>query len=360
MKLFVSLFLLVPTISVTRFRYVQHTPSLYQSGEKVVNSVSNDRTLNFTRYNYFKNLTDYSPLNIRGSCGFVSLVQVLSYYDTFFNETIISDTYEQHYLYANNSTQMLSNSPGTRRTPIDSSQSIYNYTITNKHNDFQCLLFYANLQSVSGVNQNNMNSTSMYNYQTICNYLFGTGNIVFHTTEYTTYGCDYKNSSVMQAMESSVKALLSFGYPVILHIRDDTGASYHSVVAYNVNTTNNRIYCHFGWDTHEEDSFFDTLDNQVWFVTDICYLTFPNWSHIHSDNYIYLNTHRFCGCGHEHNYSLYSQYNNSYHKLICSVCNSFFLQPHIFELSDIINGENDIDYIPEYTCSVCGYTTFII
>lgn len=44
---------------------------------------------------YFSNLYKYSPMNSYGSCGYVSLIQYLSYYDTFYNDSIIPENYER-------------------------------------------------------------------------------------------------------------------------------------------------------------------------------------------------------------------------------------------------------------------------
>ena len=41
----------------------------------------------FGMVSYFQNLDTYSPTNSQGSCGYVSFIQYLSYYDTFRNDT---------------------------------------------------------------------------------------------------------------------------------------------------------------------------------------------------------------------------------------------------------------------------------
>ena len=51
-------------------------------------------TLN--KNSYFSNLYNYSPMNSHGSCGYVSLAQYLSYYDTFYNDNIIPESYERN------------------------------------------------------------------------------------------------------------------------------------------------------------------------------------------------------------------------------------------------------------------------
>lgn len=48
-----------------------------------------------TMSKYFQTLYKYSPLNEAGTCGFVSLIQLLSYYDTFINDDIIEEKFER-------------------------------------------------------------------------------------------------------------------------------------------------------------------------------------------------------------------------------------------------------------------------
>lgn len=51
----------------------------------------------FNMSDYFRNLYDYSPLNrAGGSCGFVSLINLLTFYDTFFNDDVIPEQYDAH------------------------------------------------------------------------------------------------------------------------------------------------------------------------------------------------------------------------------------------------------------------------
>lgn len=49
-------------------------------------TITSETDLNLLEFNmttYFKNLSTYSPKNSYGSCGYVTFIQCLSYYDTF-------------------------------------------------------------------------------------------------------------------------------------------------------------------------------------------------------------------------------------------------------------------------------------
>lgn len=70
-------------------------------------------TTHFNMRDYFKNLYSNQPLNEYGSCGFVSLCSVLSFADTFYNDDIISDLYEER-TSALSTEQAILTSPGVK------------------------------------------------------------------------------------------------------------------------------------------------------------------------------------------------------------------------------------------------------
>ena len=89
---------------------------------------------------YFKNLSDFSPKNSYGSCGFVSFIQYLSYYDTFYNDNIIPEKCEKNY-DGNDWESAMSKSPGVLRQDYPkSSNELYNYVENNKNVDYQAYL----------------------------------------------------------------------------------------------------------------------------------------------------------------------------------------------------------------------------
>ena len=57
-------------------------------------TITSETDLNLLEFNmttYFKNLSTYFPKNSYGSCGYVTFIQCLSYYDTFLNDLIIPE-----------------------------------------------------------------------------------------------------------------------------------------------------------------------------------------------------------------------------------------------------------------------------
>lgn len=63
---------------------------------------------------YFSNLAEFAPLNICASCGYVALIECLSYYDTVLNDDIIPENFDRN---QGNTTQLIdtvSVSPGVK------------------------------------------------------------------------------------------------------------------------------------------------------------------------------------------------------------------------------------------------------
>ena len=75
--------------------------SLY--AEEIYNNINVN---NISKENYFLNLKDNFSQNEFGTCSYVSLENLLSYYDTFYNDDIVSEKYEVN-------TNNLSISPGS-------------------------------------------------------------------------------------------------------------------------------------------------------------------------------------------------------------------------------------------------------
>lgn len=89
---------------------------------------------------YFKNLHKYSPENNWGSCGYVSLIQYLSYYDSFINDNLIPKKYEKNDGVCDGLYNATKNSPGVLnlKSNIDNKnyEQIEKFVNDNKNIDF--------------------------------------------------------------------------------------------------------------------------------------------------------------------------------------------------------------------------------
>ena len=207
-------------------------------------------------FNYFNNLYDYSPLNEVGTCGFVSLIQVLSYFDTFVDEAIIEEKYEKGPEYVSPLTQDSSlPSPGVSKYSYDGVyfESEKEWAEINYEKDYQAKLIYDwNEKGYPHVSKSKQEiespsyqlSINAYNTCFFFSYCMdGKGKAFYHENNFDT------NSEMMKWVKKEIDG----GTPVILNIIQTIGGKKgsqigdgHAVVAYDYDEEN--LYANFGWE----------------------------------------------------------------------------------------------------------------
>ena len=245
---------------------------------------------NFNRISYFKYLYNYSPKNTAtGTCGYVSLIQLMTYYDTFYNDYIVPSSYDDGPVNNTSLSQANSNSPGVVREDYNSSVYSSYYSFCNSTQNY-------NLQSKLSVVYNTLNGTNDssnfvdsiggWDYQTLLNSFYGNSS----TVSVTTIDNSYSTYTVNQ-MKGYIKNYIDAGKPVVVHIKSSMGFYRHSVVAYDY--SGDTIYANFGYDsstTHQ-----NLLSGSYSGIYYIAALDYGNIDHYHSDNYV-INYEYYCGC----------------------------------------------------------------
>lgn len=84
-------------------------------------------SINPTMNKYFRNLKSCMGRNLNGSCGYVALGMLLSYFDTFYNDDTISEEYE-YQIAPSSMENLIDDSPGIMPEPSISGNSISDYT----------------------------------------------------------------------------------------------------------------------------------------------------------------------------------------------------------------------------------------
>ncbi|MDE7263225.1 MAG: C39 family peptidase [Anaeroplasmataceae bacterium] len=255
----------------------------------------------FNRNTYFKNLTDFSPKNNIGSCGYVSLIQTMSYYDTFYNDNVIPEQYDRTNEDAKSETEAKKQSPGVLRQTYYSADypTYYQYCHATKEYDLQSKLTLIN----NFINETDNDNTYItedgevksyfeysigaWSYQSMLNMFYGNSTTVKVNT--------YSNKTQSQYIRL-IQETIDSGNPIIVHIQksNDNGPhSYHSVVAYAYDEGG--IYANFGWGEYANEYLL--LGGEAGY-TEIYYaatLNYSNLGHTHSQNYV-INNKKFCGC----------------------------------------------------------------
>lgn len=235
-------------------------------------------SVNPTMNKYFRNLKSCMGNNLNGSCAYVALSMLLSYYDTFYNDDTIPENYEYQITPSSMDT-LVDESPGILPEPTITGNSIADYTsFINSHSSsyFQSYLIslcmnapikYYNMYNViNGTNDLNMvfaldrgcaqnilqfyiNSRYLYNYYSVI------GEVMDENSN--------DNSDVLQF----IKHRLDCGFPVIVGTENIFGEGHMQVVhSYHYNSYNGKytFFANLGYvgNQYSTDCYIDE-DNIV-------------------------------------------------------------------------------------------------
>lgn len=280
---------------------------------------------------YFSNLCEYSALNSIASCGYVSFAQYLSYYDTFYNDSIIPEKYEQNQGSVSSMEVARSVSPGVLRQsyPTEKGVELYDFIQNNVNSDYQVYLMSVVNESYNRSSEDYSCMTHMRDYHYIVDTIsaFSDTSYSYKSPSDFKINGKYNDISVISGFDSYVKAVLDTHQPVMLHIasgvdEENHYEGYHSVVAYYYDEKG--VHANFGWGENSTDSI---IDDSGYYITEAGVIDFTNVEETHSNNYI-VNQEHYCGCGKktDHTY-VYSRYSNEKHKVTCA-CGYSAMQNH--------------------------------
>ncbi len=288
---------------------------------------------------YFQNLFTYSPQNSHGSCGYVSFIQYLSYYDCFYNDSIIPEQYERNQGSTSTLSLARSVSPGVLKQAYPgTSLELYSFINSNMNTDYQMLLMHIVNESLGRAPAQYGPSIGMWNYHYIVDTISEFNNASFTYARVQDFGSGAlpTDPTIISWFDSYVKSELDDGNPVMLHIaqyNSTTGEydNYHSVVAYYYDSLG--IHANFGWSYL---SSTDMVVNSSYQITEAGVIDFSNVAQTHSNNFI-VNDIGYCGCGNHiiHDYSdSFDYYSPDQHKAYCK-CGAYELRFHAIDPDSI-------------------------
>ncbi len=253
---------------------------------------------NFQTY-YFSNLAKNIGNNTKGSCGFVSLGMILSFYDTYRDDSVVPEIYE-------NPTELISKcilqckcSPGIIMEPDNiayCNQQMYYSNISNYGNNyfhFKLLdLFKNNISDFPYDTKSNTYSYDLryndyydfYHYY-LSNYL-GLSNNAYTIHKTTRF------------VRDEAIRLVKKGIPVRLSVRDNQEIhENHCIVAYDYDSISDSLYCNFGWGENSTHVTIEQMEYEAYASLTAIEL---NIDHAHSNNYFYHNEYgemnQTCAC----------------------------------------------------------------
>ena len=330
----------------------------------ILDNPGNSVETNFNMRDYFRYLNEYLPYNQKGSCGYISLIAVLSYYDAFFNDNIIPEVYERKKTDSTNIYQAKFTSPGVRREVFDSISDIQymNHIRTTYTIDLQSRFMkeYAdNFYQDFKINNYDFHTTDI-------SFAFSIGNSelesvvdIFYNDEdfcdfnYFDFDANENDPNLQTLVENFIKSEIDAGNPVILHVADHTGEynekneeiiNYHSIIAYDYDS--NSIYSHYGWSS--ADNHIDVYSygyDEIYFAASLNF----NINHTHGNNYL-VNNINYCGCNYHSHTLSYTSNGSTGHFEYCSICQYRKNNLHSISSTSL---ENDV-------CIHCGYIVDLI
>lgn len=342
------------------------TPKFSTSSNNLENEEKYYNNDKFNFY-YFKNLNDNVIKNNNGNCGYTAISMLLSFYDTYWNDNVISSSYESSYAYLNNfedesSNYKIYNSPGISdninlKIPSGTSSEqrnvliheFINKAIANKNSSlFGLLLSYS--YDFKWFQEDDFLKDFPTTYDNLVYML----NRYINDNDYLANKISVKSNNVSNInsyskIRNEVINEVQKGNPVIV------AGNSHAMVAYYYDEINDIIYGHMGWGYdstfYNIDDYVNTSDNSGIYY--YAYLNISNLKHEHSKKYLIIQKSKiYCSCSlysHIHNYA-YKIIDTLSHEKHCICLDASINENHIFSSTYKVG-------INEYAvCKYCNYS----
>lgn len=278
---------------------------------------------------YFYNLTNYHFNNDDNSCCYVALQMILSYYNHFWNDSLVNEEFETS---ATNNYSATVSSPGTNDGLFNTLVAIgssFGYTKTlHSSNEIKDILQEYLVQ------QPNISLSSWKIYTA-----FSQNPLQQITLSNGT------SSTIGESYINAIKSYISNGIPVLTLLHEN-GVG-HAAVAYAYDQENDQLIYNVGWKVnHDQSIFINENDYCVGYVV----LMNLNEAHVHSTNFI-LNNQPTCACrlpNHIHAQYSYTKLNDAQHNKIC-YCGHVEHENHSFKAD--LTGKT-------FTCIYCYFKKF--
>lgn len=305
---------------------------------------------------YFSNLNvGYYGYNDFNSCGYVGLGMLLSYYDTFWNDNVIAEQYDNTVEISSVNCSDITASPGTKemRPTAD-----YFGTYVSEYNN---TYFNARLLKIALDLGYNL-ETRFYQIKDILDKYFELHSSLSTTAfsiVYVNHEWDYKDNvpnkdiKYHEQLISEVISYVKKGVPVLVGLsgeikNEEQEDPEHIAIAYDYNSNTDTLYGHFGQYGYGNATKHKDMESESYKYVSAYIALVPRVSHVHSDNYT-LNGEGVCSCqlsNHKHEYKEYSiKLNDDQMHYEKCYCGKSVLGSHSFR----VVGKN-------YVCSLCHYT----
>ena len=206
---------------------------------------------------YFSHLNDNFPINSHGTCSYVGISMLLSFFDSYWDDEFIATDFEQTTTFSSTITtnqnidipSFDTESPGVISEDWDdvsglSLSQYQNFVLTNEENYLQSYLIklgYDMFDSYCFDDATNPYGMTLYEQTHLTLYYLTYKRNLYNSQAFVTCATDYDQD----ALEEYIISRLQDGVPVMINALTSVG--YHSVVAYDYDSSNGTVYVHTGW-----------------------------------------------------------------------------------------------------------------
>ncbi len=251
---------------------------------------------------YFSNLNGHFGNNVKGSCTYVAVDMLLSYYDSFWTDNFLPENYDGDNEFVDKTILDATESPGSKNE-ADINVNINNlsdeeyYKLVN-NNSTKIVHFDLLSRGINKFNLYNETSKDL----TLGTFLYDVRDVVYDYLDESTIlkrnalKIGFENSNPTKMRETIIEKV-STGVPVIVDAASYAGSA-HSFIAYDYDEESNEIYCNAGW-YRESTHHISMTDLGYTKLQEIMYFE-PNIEHSHSYNYSINdengNLTKICSC----------------------------------------------------------------
>ena len=329
---------------------------------------------------YFSQLKENLGYNHKGTCSYVAIAMLLSYYDTYWDDSIIEQNIDG---VINENWDVVQNGFDITKSLKDNNQSP---GVKNEWGEIKAKLIangQATNQKLSDQIYDNLLLSKSNEYFHLELVRLGTKVLgmkygiypdgIFDFLEYYLYTLkgynssqvtiNYKNWADFEGNKKEyIKSKVKQGIPVIVsggNISLDPWG--HTYIIYDYDEANDELYCHMGWYKNIDLSIsqdyshisFSSIEGTL--IGGAISLDFHT-EHSHSNNYIGAHNKEYCSCFYANHPAhecsrYYKEYNQIHHTYACD-CNPS--EENLFDHNFVCDGvENSLHY---ERCADCGYT----
>lgn len=317
---------------------------------------------------YYDNLTYNFGVNYKNSCGYIALGMLLSYYDTYLNDDIIPEQYDISSVGVGTDMIERRNSPGIFRDIIenqyDSSDTLLNglsatdyYSIIQSMSNFSLHAKLITIGASEGYyNFDNDLAPALTSLASIIDIVSIFLNDISQVSD-DDYDILYAftgmtNGFTSNDLRNATISMIQAGHPVLLGVGVPNQKDGHAVIAYDYDSENDIVYCHFGFGANETHIPLDLsgfTEYRTAMVIDFNVDDNPGCNYgvttiannIPSTEYYSYDDCRIFTYADTHSYDYdYINYNAYKHVAYCE-CGEYVLEDHLH-------------LAPSYDCVLCG------